>query len=1207
MSGQPQLLQSIRFRFPFYVLFPVVAVILLTALTLFTILGQRTLETRSRGYQRQTIALANNVKLVLSGVERVAAVTAVEIKPNLSSAQLYQDLEAILRANPDLQGVAVERPPLSLYVGRHQERLIRLDSPKDLDWQSLERMWGHPRPSLAQRDELVVCYTVAQRSESKVLAKVTVEFPLDQLHATLQRLAPSTANVVMVDTRGELLLGADPSPEHQGFVKMVASGRDSAWQIDTQAGRALAASSPIGGTTWSVGLWTPLDVLLRESNLRNTWVLGSQVGLALVLMVFIGWVTDWLTRPLIQLTADIKLLSQGKSPTAPEVERQDEIGQLARAFYEMSQVLRTREEKIRDLESQRFQHLVANVPGVVYRLNCATDQLEFVSDAVLALTDLPPSAFLSTRSLREFIAPEDRDRVQETMTECIRTGHPWRLDYRLLTLAGQLRWVEERGRATYTADGNPQFLDGILQDISERKDLENQLRKAELEANAANQAKSDFLANMSHEIRTPMNAIIGLTHLALRTDLTSKQRDYLSKVNRSAQNLLEIINEILDFSKIEAGQMSVEKVDFRLEEVLDGVVNLLALRASEKNLELFLLPDPAIPSHLLGDPLRISQVLVNLTANALKFTEQGQVVVRTHGLEREGDVLWVKFAVTDSGIGMTPEQIEQVFRSFSQADSSTTRKFGGTGLGLSICKRLVELMGGKIAVESQPGQGSTFYFTLPLGISSQPPRPEEDRVGTAPSLQGLRVLVVDDNATARSIMCELLESLSFVVTTVASGAEALSELERCPDYAVILMDWKMPHMSGIEASRVIRQNHPEGKRPVIIMVTNYGREETRAQAHKIGLDGYLVKPVTPSQLFDSIAAALVPGSTANRLVVPSGPRQALRGKKILLVEDNAINQQVARELLEAAGGQVQVASHGQAALEILASSPFDAVLMDVQMPVMGGYEATAEIRKNPAWSKLPVIAMTAHALAGDRQRCLDAGMSDHISKPIDPDLLIGTVARWLDDAGEGTAALEPPSSTPPQVWNQLAGLRRVGGNQVLYERLLRDFRSQFSDSPQQFSALLAQQDRQGLKQFGHSLAGVAGNLGLDEVSSLSRLLELNEDWPQSAKLVEQLDLAFARVWEVLPKDKAPQAASPSKLQPVGDNLPQLQHLGRLLESGDPSAEELLPALGPLFQGEPTADLWKRLVSQVESFDLDKASGTLRELEHRLGLSLEDSH
>lgn len=1209
MSGQPKFLQSVRFRFPFYVLFPVVVVILLTALALFSILGQRTLETRSRGYQRQTRNLANNVKLVLSGVERVAAVAALEIKPDLSSAELYSDLEAILHANPDLQGIAVERPPLSLYVGRNQEGgMIRLDSPQGLDWQSLEQIWGHPHASLAQADELVVRYTVAQRQEGKVLAKVTVEYPLGQLEATLKRLAPTTANILLVDTRGDTLLGSDgtdPSPDWVRFLQMVARRGEGILQIKGQAGTSLAAYAPIGGTTWGLGLWTPLDVLLRESNLRNTWVLGSQVGLALVLMFFIGWVTDWLTRPLLQLTADIKLLSQGQSPAAPAVHRRDEIGQLARAFYEMSQVLRTREEKIRDLESQRFQHLVANVPGVVYRLNCASDRLEFVSDAVLALTELPPSAFLTDRSLREFVAPEDRQRVQETLTASVRAGHPWRLDYRIITLAGQVHWVEERGRATYARDGSPQFLDGILQDISDRKDLENQLRRAELEANAANQAKSDFLANMSHEIRTPMNAIIGLTHLALQTELNGKQRDYLSKVNRSAQNLLEIINEILDFSKIEAGQMSVENVDFRLDEVLDGVVNLLALRASEKSLEFFLLPDPAIPSHLLGDPLRISQVLVNLTANALKFTENGQVVVRTHCLERQGEVLRVKFAVTDSGIGMTPEQIDRVFRSFSQADSSTTRKFGGTGLGLSICKRLVELMGGEIGVESQPAQGSTFFFTIPLTISPEPHSQEEDGVRTPPSLQGLKVLVVDDNAMARSIMCELLESLSFVVTTVASGSEALSELAKSPDYAVVLMDWKMPRMSGIETSKVIRQNHPKGKGPAIIMVTNYGREETRAQAQKLELDGYLVKPVTPSQLFDSIAAALAPETLRSRGADKATPGQALLGTNILLVEDNAINQQVARELLEAAGACVQVANHGQAALEILARTSFDAVLMDVQMPVMGGYEATAEIRKNPQWSKLPVIAMTAHALAGDRQRCLDAGMSDHISKPIDPDLLVSTVARWMK--GESAAVFESGATSRFEVWNQGAGLRRVGGNQGLYGRLLRDFRSQFADSPQQFAALLEARDRQGLKQFGHSLAGVAGNLGLDEISSLSRRLELNEDWLESGQLVEQLKVAFENVWQALPDDPPEAVASaPVDMEPDSDSLPQLQELSRLLKSGDPGAEALLPLLGHLFQGEDVAMLWKRLASQVESFDLDKASGTLREIEERLGISLEDS-
>ncbi len=1198
--------RSVRSKFPFYVLVPVVVVIALTATGLSQMLAQRTLETRSRSYPRQAKTIASNLKLILEGVERLARAASLDLASHSTLSEGKEVLEAIMQSNPDLQGVAlVSQKGQPIYMVRKGDMLLcepfsgDKSSPPKSGWSQID---GPEGPT-------TIRYCYAQKDGT-----VYLDLPISYLEMVVKRLQPTSGNIMLVDRTGGYLVLSNShpvGPDWETFHQQVSSRQALFSKFGNNTQGAFGACAPVPETPWSIGLWNPLSSAMQETNFRTLYVLQSQVGLAAILIGAVWAVTHWLTRPLLQLTSQIKELAAGEHPSKQLVLDEDEIGDLGRAFYHMSDKLRDREEKIRELESQRFNHLVANVPGVVYRYNCTQSNTEFVSEAVMTLTGIAPEEFLNKRSLREVIHPEDRDAVENTIETAIKARLPWSLDYRIQTRTGETRWVEERGRASYDHNGQPYLHDGILQDITDRKNLENDLRRAELEAQNANQAKSDFLANMSHEIRTPMNAVIGLTHLALQTELDGKQRDYLNKVSMSAQNLLHIINEILDFSKIEAGQMSVENVDFRLDEVMDGVLNLFAVRASEKSVELFLVPDPEIPSHLVGDPLRISQVLVNFTSNAIKFTEEGEIVVRTKLVERGEDSILVRFSVTDSGIGLSEEQVGRLFRSFSQADSSTTRRFGGTGLGLAICKRLIELMGGEIGVESEPGKGSTFFCTVRLGVSSGPSLPLA--LASQLELQGRKVLVVDDNAMARSIMIELLESLRFDVRAVSSGPEALTVLTETPDYAVVLMDWKMPRMSGIEASQAIRQIYPKGQGPAIIMVTNYGRDETRVQAQKLDLEGYLVKPVTPSQLFDSIAGALAdvqPGESTNPQIesrpsivalektrsMPESKERKLSGKRILLVEDNAINQQVALELLEKAGAIVTVASNGAAALEALTQQSFQAVLMDVQMPVMGGYEATARIRENPIWSELPVIAMTAHALAGDRDRCLEAGMNDHISKPIDPNVLVNTLDRWLNGATDTEPVAE--QATQLAILDTAAGLQRVGGNSALYHRLLSEFASQFSDAGQRLAA-----EPEKTKLLAHSLAGVAGNLGASLLSQAARRLELSPSEAHLAAVQEAIPEALAAVSTFLA------AAPPTAVQiTTAKEVPVevLRRVHQLLLDGDPTAESLLPQLKGCFLGGPAELLWNKLVMRVENFDLEEGAATLIELTELMGISLKET-
>jgi len=862
--------------------------------------------------------------------------------------------------------------------------------------------------------------------------------------------------------------------------------------------------------------------------------------------------------------------------------------------------------RTRELEAEKhFSGKVINsLPGIFYAID-VDGKLVRWNRNYQEITGLSDEE-LSRHHALDNIADFDRDKVSNAIQTVYREGFA-SAEVHILT--------KEGGKVPYYLTGTAvqinkdDYIVGVGIDISERKKIEHELKASKEAAEAATRSKSDFLANMSHEIRTPMNAIIGMNQLLQRTRMTPKQRDYAKKIEKSAGNLLGIINDILDVSKIEAGKLSIEHIDFDLDDVLENVINVVGMKAQSKGLEFLVSKAPELPAMLVGDPLRIGQIILNLANNAVKFTEKGGVVIRVEALERDELTVLLQCSVTDTGIGLTPKLQARVFEAFSQADTSTTREFGGSGLGLSISRQLVEMMGGTLKVDSHPTGGATFTFTLRLGLSTVKPRkqwmlPE--------SMHALKALVVDDNRGNRETLVNFLVGFSLDVEELDSGDLALAELKRRDNYFdLVLMDCKVPGTKGGRSCRKIKQMNLR-KQPRIVLVMDSCQQSVMDELDWTEIDGVLMRPVNQSVLFDVILEcfgqeSLLPREgTREKDLRPPGIEQ-IRGARVLLVEDNEINQQLAKELLENEGLFVKVVESGADACDILLQGreSYDLVLMDLQMPVMDGYEAARKIRQEWATERLPIIAMSADAMTGVVEKVKAAGMDDYIMKPVDIYEMFKTLIKWVKPGQGGGPSIpasvdkrEPAAEeafTSIEGLNMKEGLSRVAGNRAMYRSFLRTFAEQNHDISARILQRFETGDKATAERMVHTLKGVAGNIGAARLHEAASALEKAIKGQGSEALEDVLDTLQSLIVPLiqninmaLPRSQGEMGLDEESALDSNAFATQLLELKRFIEEGNPAAVTCLQQAREIPGNEGFSHELSKLEMQIEAYAFDDA-------------------
>jgi PAS domain S-box-containing protein len=862
--------------------------------------------------------------------------------------------------------------------------------------------------------------------------------------------------------------------------------------------------------------------------------------------------------------------------------------------------LRAREQSILNLG--RYQRIVENVMEGIFE----SDVNGHVISANESFTKM--LRYDSTEELISSMAdlrvehvndPIDAGHMLDTLTK---EGQIADYEVLLRQQDGNTFWASISMRMIHDDAGEATGFDGIIKDISERRE-KDKLEQERVIANAASEAKSEFLAKMSHELRTPMNAVIGFTDLALKTDSESRRRDHLRHIETASHSLLNIINDILDLSKVEAGKLSLESRNFELASILDKVGSLMTPLAADKGLEIIVSSAADVPRALIGDSLRLEQILINLMGNAAKFTELGEIELRVAAQSISTKQTELLFSVRDTGIGLTEEQSHKLFQPFSQADGSTTRKYGGTGLGLAICKQLVELMGGDISVQSRPDQGSTFAFTARFGIAETTDQPQNNSM---PS--GLRVLIVDDNAAAREVYSETLRAMRLETVAVDSASAAIQTLET-QNFDAALIDWQMPDMDGLELTQRIRENLKTSTLPIVLM-TAYGHEELADKTQTLNVSACLEKPIKPSPLLEALLVAVGMETHQKRQLSTSegSAELSLLGVRILLTEDNQLNQRLATEILCDAGAKLDIANNGKEAIDALQSSSYDLVLMDVQMPIMDGFEATRHIRKHELNEHIPIIAMTANAMESDRQACLQAGMDDFLTKPINAikllklaaqyasrtDSTVSTVDPLVPHAAEAastvqtTVSVEAPLNDLPGL-DIAATLERIGGRQNLLIELLHEFVREQQDVIERINDSIEAGQIDEAIRTAHTIKGLAANCGCIRVADTAEILEdgLQEHSDDLELILKELHNSMMEVAASVKQLPAPTTAAKTITQ-VSLTDDDLEELKAQLRAGDFGVAGKLALITDALIERLSSSVTEALVVAVNRFDYETA-------------------